>query len=282
MSGILRTSLIAIGCLLLASCAPSTPGSQPSAVPSAAASSSVSSSPDAPSTGSPSASRGDTSDLASDLAVVARTRTFFGHQSVGLNILDGVSGVYSQSSVSAPPIVSWQDHPAGGFIDHDFIGANFDPGSKIEDFAAKVRGGIGEQVDVALMKLCYVDIGADTDVDALFDKYRHTMDDLQREYPEVTFLHVTAPLTTGQGPENVTRERYNTLMRKTYADSGRLFDLAAIESTAPDGSRVSDRVDGQVSFAMYDDYSDDGGHLNALGSSLAAEGLIRAIAASQQ
>src|SRR3954466_12126904 len=54
---------------------------------------------------------------AQDLAAVARNRIFFGHQSVGMNVLDAIPGVYSRHHVPAPPIV--QDGvapgPNGGF-----------------------------------------------------------------------------------------------------------------------------------------------------------------------
>ena len=89
--------------------------------------------------------------------------------------------------------------PDGGFIGHAFIGENEKPLLKIEDFDAKMRSGIGEQVDVAMMKLCYVDITSDTDVDALFATYRETIAALERDFPKVTFVHVTVPLMTEQG-----------------------------------------------------------------------------------
>src|SRR5262245_44380496 len=40
---------------------------------------------------------------AADLETVARTRVFFGHQSVGMNILDGVPAVFGAHSLQAPP-----------------------------------------------------------------------------------------------------------------------------------------------------------------------------------
>ena len=50
----------------------------------------------------------------------------------------------------------------------------------------------------------------------------------------------------------------NALIRGEYA--GRhLFDLAAIESTKPDGTRVSGRYDNQGYFALYDGYTSDSG-----------------------
>lgn len=231
-----------------------------------------------------------------DLTVVDRTRVFFGHQSVGENVLDGVAGVYAKHGISAPPIEQGRTEPGpdGGFIAHEFIGENEHPLLKIEDFDKAMRGGMAEQVDVALMKLCYIDITTSTDVDALFARYRDTMAALERDYPNVTFIHMTVPLTTepslvsklktrlggsdrfGQA-ENLARERYNTLIRNEYG-GGHLFDLAAIESTEPNGTRDSRRYDGQQYFALYEGYASDLGHLNAAGSEIAATAFLQAIA----
>ena len=235
-----------------------------------------------------------------DLTAVARTRVFFGHFSVGMNVLDAVPGVYADHGVSAPPIErgGTQPGPNGGFIAHQFIGKDVMPLLKLEDFDRTMRGGMGRQVDVALMKFCWADIYSNTDVDALFTRYRDTMAALERDFPNVTFIHVTVPLTTEPGlvtelktrlktllgrrdgrgqPANVTRERLNALIRGEYA--GRhLFDLAAIESTKPDGMRVLGRYDNQEYFALYDGYASDFAHLNAVGSKIAATAFLEAIA----
>jgi hypothetical protein len=234
-----------------------------------------------------------------DLTAVARTRVFFGHFSVGMNVLDAVPGVYADHGVSAPPIERGRAEPGpnGGFITHKFIGEDVKPLLKLEDFDRTMRGGMGRQVDVALMKFCWADIYNNTDVDALFARYRDTMAALERDFPNVTFIHVTVPLTTepglftelktwlktqigrrdGRGQlANVARERLNALIRG-YA--GRhLFDLAAIESTKPDGTRVAGRYDNQGYFALYDGYASDMGHLNAVGSKIAATAFLEAIA----
>jgi hypothetical protein len=233
---------------------------------------------------------------ADELAKVSRTRVFFGHQSVGLDILDGVPGVYAARGMAAPAI-----GPAGvppdtdaGFIGHAFIGENEKPVLKIQDFDAKLRAGLGQQVDVAMMKLCYVDIAASTDVGALFSTYRETIAALARDFPEVTFVHVTVPLMTEQallsklkgvltgngrsGPaENVARERLNTLIRREYA-SAHLFDLAAVESTAPDGSRADGVYQGRPYYRLYDGYARDPGHLNGAGSLVAAAAWLTTVA----
>ena len=238
-----------------------------------------------------------------NLTAVARMRMFFGHQSVGMNVLDAVPGVYAAHGVSAPPIEQGRAEPGpnGGFIAHKSIDEYVIDAGKLalEDFDRTMRGGMGRQVDVALMKFCWGDVKSNTDVDALFASYRDTMAALERDFPNVTFIHVTVPLTTEPGlftelktrlktllgrrdvrgqPANVARERLNALIRGEYA--GRhLFDLAAIESTKPDGARVSGSYDNQGYFALYDGYASDmGDHLNAVGAKIAATAFLKAIA----
>lgn len=231
-----------------------------------------------------------------DLAKVSRTKIFFGHQSVGMNILDGVRDVYAADRTAAPPIeqdgtASGQD---GGFIDHAYIGENEKPFAKIQDFDAKMRSGLGHQVDVAMMKFCYVDITTHTDVAALFKRYRETIAALEHDFPQVTFVHVTVPLMTGPGflsrlksrltgssrygpAENAARERLNSLIRREYT-SGHLFDLAAIESTAPNGSRAADMYQGHQYYRLFNGYASDSGHLNGEGARVAATAWLKAVA----
>jgi hypothetical protein len=220
--------------------------------------------------------------LADDLATVAGARVFFGHQSVGQDVLGGIRRLYADRGEPAAPV---QDA---------LIGANQDPLSKIADFDTRVRGGLAERVDVALMKLCYIDVTARTDVDALLEAYRSTLAALERDLPGVTFVHVTVPLTAERsalgrlrarvtrndryGPdENVVRERLNARLRAEYA-GGHLFDLAAVESTRPDGTRVTGRHAGSDYFALHDGYAADLGHLNEAGAAAAATAWVTAVA----
>jgi hypothetical protein len=135
-----------------------------------------------------------------DLTAVARARVFFGHFSVGMNVLNAVPGVYADHGVSAPSIEQGgtQPGPNGGFIAHQFIGTEVDGKPPLEDFDRIMRGGMGRQVDVALMN-CWGDVKSNTDVDALFASYRDTMAALERDFPNVTFIHVTEPLTSEPG-----------------------------------------------------------------------------------
>lgn len=231
----------------------------------------------------------------------AGLRVFFAHQSVGGNIVGGIPDAYSAAGVPQPNVVEVSGDPRSvsslptsneGFFAHTFVGVNGDPVGKLEEFDSWMRSGMAEQVDVAFIKLCYIDFTADTDVDAVFDTYRETLTDLERDYPDVTFVALTTPLTTepglktkakamlgGSNPspgDNAARQEFNALLRAEYGD--RLFDVAAFESTAPDGSRIEGSVDGQEYFALYDGYALDEGHLDQPTSAVAAARLMTFLA----
>ena len=218
--------------------------------------------------------------LHASLQRVAHERVFFGHQSVGAQILQGVKELSAKEGV---PV----------FIKDKFVPENGDPVRKLESFKAFV--GTGSKYDVALVKFCYVDIKADTDAAALFDQYRRAINELRASNPRTVFVHATLPLTTVQtGPkawvkriigrspygtvENVKREEYNRLLRATYAGREPIFDLARIESTAPDGTLITVTWNGITAPALSPEYTSDGGHLNARGRLLAAREFLTALA----
>jgi hypothetical protein len=234
--------------------------------------------------------------LREDLEVLARQRVYFGHQSVGRNILDGLKELSASAGVPVP--VAEVPHAAdlrSPGVGHTFVAENGDPMRKLQSFAAAL--GEGSQADVALLKFCYVDINADTDPRALFDAYRKTIDRLRVKNPKTTFVHVTLPLTTVQtGPkawakrllgrapygtiENVKREEYNGLLRRTYAGREPIFDLARVESIAADGTQATAEWGGATVPAMVSAYTDDGGHLNRAGRLRAAQALVAVVAAA--
>lgn len=230
----------------------------------------------------------------SDLQVAANTKVFFGHQSVGTNIMEGVPGVYADRDVAAPEVTETTTAPPQAAFAHAHVGENTKPDLKMGDFQSMLADSFGDWADVALMKFCYVDITAETDVETLFAEYQQMMASVEAEYPDTTFLHVTVPLTTEPGwkskvkglvgrgstspQDNAARERFNALMREAYADTGRLFDLAALESTMPDGTRVTGTSNGQTYFALYSGYAADSGHLTPQASSMVAAALLELIA----
>ena len=217
---------------------------------------------------------------ARELDAAAGERVFIGHMSIGWNLLDGMARVYAAKGVAEPEVVQVSPGdpaprlPEGkGAVVHAEIGVNGDPLGKLANFDAIMRGGMADEVDVAMVKLCFTDVTADTDVDAVFAAYRTTLDDLQRDYPDVRFLHATVPLTAApsgikqhlkvalRGDDNAARERFNDLVRGAWADDD-LFDIAAVESTAADGTTMDTLAPGWA--------DTDREHLNAAGSAVLA------------
>lgn len=238
------------------------------------------------------------------LEEIGELRIFFGHQSVGANILNSTSELFSAAGARIPKIVESDDAGLvdGPMIIHSFIGENRDPLGKVTEFDRILREGMGEQVDVALLKLCYIDVTEGVDVEALFADYRDMMSALEQDFPDVVFLYATVPLTTEAGgpvgrakervkdflgrdyvnlpANNVTREQFNELIRAEYRGTGRLFDVAAVQAAGADGIRQVRSHSGVEYFAMDSRVASDPGHLNGDGSLLAGSALFAIIAQS--
>jgi len=239
--------------------------------------------------------------LRSDLLRLSQRRIFFGHQSVGMNLLDGVreiAGRYPDVPLRIVETRAGAELPAGTFA-HAYMAANGNPDLKLESFNQALSSGIGSAADVALVKFCYVDFSATTDAAGLFARYQATLSALRNRHPRTVFVHVTAPLTTVQGgpkaalkrllgrppggvAENAKREEFNELLRRSYQGKEPVFDLARLESTEPDGRRELHEWNGGKVPALLAAYSDDGGHLNEKARLRFARELIALLAALPQ
>ena len=233
---------------------------------------------------------------AEDLETVAGQRVFFGHKSVGYNILEALPGVFEERGVVPPTVVESREAPTGPAIVHTAIAENGRPLEKIAEFDRVMRGGMADAVDVAALKLCYVDLRVgEADVDEVFTAYRDTLAALSRDFPDTAFVAVTVPLTAERGPlgkvraalgrgdslgpeHNVLRQRFNTLVRAEYTEPGTLFDLAAVQSTDDDGDRVAFERGGELYYAMSEEYASDPGHLNPRGGAVAASAFVAVLA----
>ena len=223
---------------------------------------------------------------------LATLKVFFGHKSVGENILDGVRDLQAENPRLNFRLVK-SAHPAsvrGPALIEAEIGENRDPESKDKAFAAALQEGLGGDGGIVLHKYCFVDIDQSTDVPQLFQTYRRGVDELRTQHPELKIVHVTVPLTTveptlkawiknllGRSTERdaaVKRDQFNRLMRDTYQGSEPIFDIAEVESTAPDGSRTFFTHDNDKVYTLSPEYTTDGGHLNELGRRAAAERLL--------
>lgn len=218
-----------------------------------------------------------------EIETAAKKRIVFGHQSVGRNILEGASRIAKEQGVELNVVETRRPPAEGAGVFHFGVGENGDPKSKIDDYAGVVGGADFPNADIALVKLCYVDMNAGADGVALAKSYAGALEKLQKEHPATRFVAVTSPLTTVQtGPkawvkgvmgrptgeqENEVRQKFNEYLRQQFGP-GRIFDLAKIES------------EGSVSKApsLRGDLTDDGGHLNEKGQRLAGAAFLKLIA----
>lgn len=224
-------------------------------------------------------------------------RILFGHQSVGNNILDGIKKL---TEFNAGLHLAIQEVNSPGLFQqplfgHFFVGKNTDPKSKCDSFRKMMDSGIGKKVDIAFIKLCFVDIQDTTNIEQVFNYYVETMKYLKNKYPGVTFIHVTTPLTTI--PDDpitkikslvkrivkkpdwvytslVQRNKYNNLLLAKYDGKETVFDLATIESTWPDGHTQQFTYHRKDYYSLVPLYACDEGHLNNYGQIKAAKALV--------
>jgi hypothetical protein len=237
-----------------------------------------------------------TPEMETDLRAIAASKIYFGHQSVGGNIIDGLKDL--QGGAETPLRIAVLGDLAlpeqGGILIHTAIGKNEEPVSKCEDFRRILSEELKGRVDIALLKFCYVDFNEDTDVAQVFEVYRDTLETLKRENPETLFIHVTAPLrhtASGLGVwareilgrpnrsklANMRRNEFNRMLEETFLGDP-IFDLAASQSTYPDGTREYFTKDGETYYSLIAEYTNDGGHLNAIGRTRVAADFVHAIA----
>lgn len=231
---------------------------------------------------------------AADLTGFAQQRVYFGHQSVGWNIVGGLDDLYA-GTAAAPVVVETAEPLTGSaFFAHSTVGVNGDPLGKLDEFTRVVDGPLGAQLDVALVKFCYIDVTTATDTTALFDAYRARLSELEARHPDIMFLYTTVPLTTDRswkasikallgrddqaGPkDNAARQAYNTQIRERYGDTGRLFDIAAVQATMTQSPTLRGSGDDEY-YVLNRALASDNGHLNDLGSRAAAAALVRLVA----
>jgi len=227
---------------------------------------------------------------------LAEKKIFFGHKSVGYNIIDGIEDILDECKHIKLNIVEARD-PAEfdlPIFAHSQVGRNTDAVSKIESFTNIMDAGVGNKVDIAFFKFCYVDVMRDSDPQKILDRYSAAIEDMEGRHPQTRFLHVTAPIRSvpkgakrnlkqfvklligkpGVLDDNIMRLRYNKLLNDAYCETGSVFDLALIESVRPGGLRCYAAKGAERVYVMAPEYTEDGGHLNRLGRKKVAEQLL--------
>ena len=227
---------------------------------------------------------------------LAKKKIFFAHMSVGYNIIEGLEDVIKDHEQISLKIIE-ADNPAslsGPVFAHAKLGHNTQPLLKIESFNRMMESIAQAKPDIAFLKFCYVDINKDSNPDDIFDSYAHAMRNLKEKNPRTQFVHLTVPLCSnplsfkrkvkaivkaairkpGVADDNLKRQQFNKLLRKSFTDKEPIFDLAAAESTSSDGFTCFTIKAGQRVPTMLAEYTTDGGHLNKKGRRVVAEQLL--------
>ncbi|MBD3286727.1 T9SS type A sorting domain-containing protein [candidate division WOR-3 bacterium] len=203
----------------------------------------------------------------------------FYHRFIGDSIMVGFEDLYGENpsrydiDIAYEMNIGWFSGNSG--IGHKSFGGYY-PDVKSANFDELMREQhFTDAVDIAFFKfsvrdfICkdwWGDIPADT---IWHGFYKPTMDALEHDFPDVTFVWWTAPLSDRWG--NDEKEIFNSLVRDYCADNQRiLFDIADIESHDTLGQPVHD-VEGFE--AMFPGYGDDGILPNDYGQKLIASAM---------
>lgn len=211
---------------------------------------------------------------------LSQKKIYFGHQSVGNNIIDGINKLMENNDVIKLNIkntIDAQEFDNPVFA-HSDIGKNEDIDSKLSDFSKNIRNGLGDKADLAFLKFCYVDVRRKTNVNDVFNNYKKTITSLKNEYPNTTFVHLTVPLMSHSNGviakikrmvrpdnddlDNIKRNELNLLIIEEYGNKEPVFDVALVEATLPNGDLATFTKDGKSYYYLPDEYTNDGGHLN--------------------
>jgi hypothetical protein len=231
-------------------------------------------------------------EIYNKLKVIGQKHIYFGHKSVGENIVSGLNIIISENGKNALKINELNDNFqfGGNYFIHSNIGQNGDPIGKCREFSSIINNLSNKNLDMAMMKLCFVDINKNSNIYEVFKYYNATIDSIQKKYHDLTVIHFTVPLKSKPSwinkikdmikgrknydtHDNLARNKYNELLFSKYSKKD-IFDLAAAESTYPDGNRESIVFEGKRCYFLISDYTDDGGHLNDKGKQVIAEKLI--------
>lgn len=230
------------------------------------------------------------------LTRLASSRILFLHQSIGENLIDGMTLLAQERGVNLRflSLDDWRDSGSGIF--HSRAGKNREPETKYQAWLSQVDSAAYESFDVAAFKLCFVDLGLDAELnpDVLLGSYQRTLSMLSQKHPRLRILPITIPLEAPPAgkkswvwrllnrplvtdPANILRHRFNQSLRRQFAGQP-LFDLAARESTRPDGTRCTFPADGEDIPQLLPQYTFDGAHLNEAGKRMAAAAFILSLA----
>ena len=219
--------------------------------------------------------------LKADLETLRGAQIFFGHQSVGVNILEGLRTLAREAGIALE-------------IGEAGVGENGRPASKFEDFARRAEAAPAGSLQLMLVKLCFADFTPSTDARPLVEAYERAVQRVRKAQPAVRIVHVTPPLfrppaglktsikrllgkSLWEEQSNARNAEFRGLLLAAFPGET-FFDLAALESTRPDGTREQCEVGGQQIPMLWPGFASDEGHLNDTGRRVVAKAFAHTLA----
>lgn len=237
-----------------------------------------------------------TQDAGEFIRQLADQKVYFGHQSVGNNIVDGVQQWEEETGMDLSMELS-RDFASVSQISfvHFMVGTNRDPRGKVDDFVTLVDQIPEQENAIAFFKFCFADFHESTDVDDLFVYFREKMLYLKDKHTNIHFLVSTVPAMAvqkgwralakkvlGRAPygylQNIKLFEFNRKILSEFDGILPVFDLAGIEVTRPDGTMETYRYKGSDYPCMPDYYASDYGHLNDFGAKTVSYNLLAFLA----
>lgn len=222
----------------------------------------------------------------SELSSLEGKAAYFGHQSVGINIIDGLKSlIIKNNDLNFIKIISHKEYlslkipenDSSFYFIHSFIGENGFPETKLEDFQNKLD--TLTSINAAFLKFCFVDIDRNTDVNVLYNNYINKIKYLEGKHNNIKFVYFTIPVTAkrnyfvllaktilGRPDYSYKRNQINKLLRET--DNINLFDLAYLETNSENYKKEN------IKEHLLKEYASDAGHLNSIGSEKVALELL--------
>jgi hypothetical protein len=214
---------------------------------------------------------------------------------VGRDLIAGINRLNVDGAIGLSLIQT--DNPTiltGPAFVHFLAGSNRDYASKNAALLRLLKTRTYADEAVVLLKYCYADLTGDHNPYDIFAAYCEMIETIQAEYPDVTVVHATMPLTTvesafraqtthlmgrpTQRTASIARHRYNQLLRAEFVGKQPVFDLARVEATRPDGTVSTFTSHGSPVETLAPENTYDGGHLTPSCQLVAAEALLNVLA----
>jgi len=152
---------------------------------------------------------------------------YYVHTSHGSQIMTGIAMVYEENSLYASPYFREVSDDLGHNGDTSWVPAT------------RLYFSQHPECNMAMFSWCG---GCSDNTEEGIDIYLNKMNELEDDFPDVTFIYMTGHLD-GSGPEGNLYLRNNQIRAYCIANNKILFDFADIESYDPDGTYYPDESD---------------------------------------